>query len=170
MVLVREGKPGDAFGIAKVHVDSWQYAYRGLVKEEFLNNLSYEKTVQTWEKFFAQKKGDAFIFVASDSEKGLVGFISGGVSRDQEFSYEGEIYAIYVAPDWQGKGIGKRLLEQAKRYFKAKGKGSFYLWTLASSRSRRFYEACGGEWRHQKVGFIGGGEYELAGYVWGSNK
>lgn len=169
MVLIRTGNPGDTPGIARVHVDTWKYSYRGLINKEFLERISYEKAVQAWEKTFAQKNPESFIFVASDPVKGIVGFISGGLPRDKAFNYQGEIYAIYVLPYWQGRGIGGRLLSQALKYFRERGKNSFYLWTLASSKSRRFYETCNGKWKHQKVESFGREEYELAGYVWEIN-
>jgi len=163
---IREGKPGDAKEISRVHVDSWKFSYRGLVEEEFLKKLSYEKAVYSWEKIFAKKEPQNFIFVAEAFEKGLVGFTSGGLPRDEELGYEGEIYSIYVAPSWQGQGIGKSLLNKASSFFAEQEKKSFYLWTFASGKSRRFYEACGGQWKHQKEEVIGNRKYELTGYVW----
>ncbi|WP_310739799.1 hypothetical protein [Oceanobacillus alkalisoli] len=39
---IRRADSKDATGIAKVHVDSWRATYKGIIPEDFLNNLSYE--------------------------------------------------------------------------------------------------------------------------------
>ncbi len=166
MINIREGQRVDIREIARVHVNSWKSSFRGLIDEDFLQKLSLEKAIQSWEKIFAKKEVGHFIFVAEVFGKDLVGFISGGVPRDEELDYEREIYAIYVDPNWEGKGIGRKMLETVREAFQTGGVDSFYLWTLVGSKSRRFYEACGGKWEHQKTEIIGGKRYELAGYVW----
>lgn len=41
--IIREATLSDACGIAKVHVDTWRTAYKGIINDEFLNELSYDK-------------------------------------------------------------------------------------------------------------------------------
>jgi hypothetical protein len=37
---IRTAQEGDASGIAKVHVETWQIAHKGQAAEKLLNNLS----------------------------------------------------------------------------------------------------------------------------------
>jgi ribosomal protein S18 acetylase RimI-like enzyme len=54
----------------------------------------------------------------------------------------GEVYGLYVDPDWWGKGIGGELLTDATRALAEAGFESAILWTLAADElARRFYEA-----------------------------
>ncbi len=166
MVWIRRGKPGDKAAIARVHVDTWKYSYQGLVRQQFLESLSREKAVQTWQKIFAEKNPGQFIFVAEDQKEGIIGFISGGRSRDEESYCDAEIYALYIMPHWQGQGVGRKLMEKVKSFLKGQGLKSFYLWTLAAGKSRRFYENLGGKWIASKQEVIGEVEYPMVGYAW----
>ncbi|WP_259343698.1 hypothetical protein [Oceanobacillus picturae] len=45
---IRIAKPGDAAGIAKVHVDAWRTTYDGILPQEFLNRLDYGNRTNLW--------------------------------------------------------------------------------------------------------------------------
>ncbi|WP_338030297.1 hypothetical protein [Fervidibacillus albus] len=42
-MMIRKAVVEDAFGIAKVQVDSWHTTYKGIVSDDYLQQLSYEK-------------------------------------------------------------------------------------------------------------------------------
>src|SRR5918998_4172552 len=46
--VVREARPADAAGIARVHVDTWRTTYRGIVPDDHLDALSYEARERFW--------------------------------------------------------------------------------------------------------------------------
>ena len=51
-----------------------------------------------------------------------------------------------MQPDWQGRGVGRALLERLTSGLRALGYHSAILWTLRDRRAtRRFYEANGWE-------------------------
>ncbi len=166
MIWIRQGQPGDKEAIARVHVDTWRGSYRGLIRKHFLQSLSREKAVQTWQKIFAEKKQSQFIFVAEDQKEGIIGFVSGGGPRDEEISCDAEIYALYIKPRWQGQGVGRKLMEKVISFLQAQGLKSFYLWTLAAGKSHRFYESLGGQRIACKQEVIGEVEYPMVGYAW----
>jgi hypothetical protein len=47
-VKIRKAKEIDARGIAKVHVKTWRTTYKGIVSDQYLNNLSYHKREENW--------------------------------------------------------------------------------------------------------------------------
>ena len=56
----------------------------------------------------------------------------------------GEVYAIYVAPDWWSTGTGRLLLEAAMARLATAGYRRAVLWVLdTNTRARRFYEKAG---------------------------
>ena len=62
--------------------------------------------------------------------------------------YEGEkvaeIHEIVVHPDYQGKGIGARLIETALEYGKSRGRRISELWVgVTNERAKRFYKRLG---------------------------
>ena len=44
--IIREAHPNDGPGMAKVHVDTWRAAYRGILPDDFLDGLSYQATAE----------------------------------------------------------------------------------------------------------------------------
>ena len=43
---IREAKSEDAAAIAKVHVDSWQTTYQGLLPDNYIAQRSYQKRLK----------------------------------------------------------------------------------------------------------------------------
>jgi hypothetical protein len=48
-VNVRRARLQDAAAIARVHVDAWRSTYRGIVPDEHLDGMSYERSKRNWE-------------------------------------------------------------------------------------------------------------------------
>ncbi|HNH26830.1 MAG TPA: hypothetical protein PLR93_07410 [Anaerolineales bacterium] len=48
MVTIRKAVLKDASAIATVHVAAWKEAYRGIVADEVLNNLSIQRRTEQW--------------------------------------------------------------------------------------------------------------------------
>jgi hypothetical protein len=48
-LIVREAKVTDAEGIAKIHVETWQHAYREQLPDAFLDSLSIKEKQKFWE-------------------------------------------------------------------------------------------------------------------------
>lgn len=107
-IIYRKATIEDAKGIAKVNVDAWKESFCGVVNQEYLDALSYKKRTADFSKRFTDG-GFYRIFVAEKGSK-TVGFADFGTPRENENQYDAELYAIYVLPDYQGKGIGKKLL------------------------------------------------------------
>src|SRR5215217_423186 len=106
---VRPAEVNDAPQIAKVHVVTWQFAYRGQMPNAFLDSLSVEGRTNFWKETLSISNNLPVVWVAEENKK-IVGFCSVGISRDVDQSPEtGEVYAIYVDPNSMGKGIGSKL-------------------------------------------------------------
>ena len=57
----------------------------------------------------------------------------------------GEIYELYLRPECQGCGFGRRLFADARRHLGANGVDRVTVWALAdNSIALRFYRAMGG--------------------------
>ena len=121
-------------GKAFVHWKSWQEAYPGLIKKEYLDRLTIEKCEQ-----IAFNWQDS-LFVAKDEER-VIGFVGYG-DRGDESPGIGEIFCLYVLSEYYGTGVGRQLmeagLEQLKEY------PEICLWVLKENkRAIRFYRKCG---------------------------
>ncbi len=71
-----------------------------------------------------------------------------------------------MAGDWQGRGLGRRLLGGMFRAMAGDGLPDAYLWVLASNPSRFFYEAMGGERAAKRQEAFAGTLLDETAYAW----
>ena len=143
-MTIRAAGIADAAGIARVHVDAWRSTYRGIVPDSLLDGLSYEQRARTRREHLEKADPDCCSFVAVDGRAGIVGFSVAGPRRDGDAGYSGELYALYVLDEHQGKGLGKRLFLETVRWLSQRGHASLLTWVLERNPSRGFYPAMGG--------------------------
>ena len=96
-MLLRPAEPSDAIAVARVHVRSWQVAYRTLLPEDYLDQLRPEDRAQKYDF----RGGDPLRpqTIVADEGGVIQGFATTGPARDQQRAGSGELYAIYVDPD-----------------------------------------------------------------------
>ena len=119
-------------GKAYVHWKCWQETYPGLVSREYLDALTLEKTE---ERAFQWRDN---ILVAKDEER-VIGFVGYGKSSEAD---TGEVFALYVLPEFHGGGVGQRLMDAALERLAVYPR--LCLWVVkGNSRAIRFYEKNG---------------------------
>jgi len=135
MTAVRRATSIDARAIAEVHVATWRGAYAHVFPAQVLDALSVDEREQMWRQI---AWADAMGLFVAEEERGVVGFVNVGESRD--LPGEGELYAIYVHPDEWGSGAGASLLEAGREWLEQRYSTAI-LWVLEDNpRARRFYE------------------------------
>ena len=110
-----------------------------------------------------QEPRDVRIAVSPKGE--IVGFGSCGPNRGDRL-FAGEVFTLYVAPDWQNQGIGRRLLIAIFRRLVASGRNSAIVWVLRDNPSRFFYERLGARQVRRKALEVGGLAIEALAYGW----
>jgi len=140
--VLRRAKPADSAAIARVHVETWRAAYAGLVPDAYLVSMTEAGQTSSWRQTLRQGSGSNLVAEAPDGQ--VVGFGSCGRPRLGDLSFQGEVYALYVAIDWQGKGFGRQLLGALFSALRGTGVSNAYLWVLAGNPARFFYESMGG--------------------------
>ena len=140
-IKIRTANIGDAKGIASVHVRTWQCAYKGQITDSYLDSLSIEKKTKSWKKSFENPKKGVFPYVAVIDEN-VIGWCTTGVSRDKDLADEvGELYGIYVDPDYIGKGAGSLLMNKSLNKLKKEGYKKATLWVLdTNTKTIEWYE------------------------------
>ncbi len=167
-MIIRPAIHTDAPAIARVHVDTWRAAYRGMIPDDYLDSLSYDRRTDFWAQEISAPFSPFFVIVAQESETGpVVGFVNGGPLRSGHPGYEGELCALYVLPEAQGKGIGRKLVQACAQTFKDRGITSMLLWVIKDNApSRAFYEALGGQLLNEQQFELGGATLTEVGYGW----
>ena len=121
-------------GKAFVHWKCWQVTYPGLVSQAYLKKFTLE---------VSEERAKAWrdnILVAKDGYR-VIGFVGYG-HHGPEDPDTGEVYALYVLPEYQGMGVGRQLLDAALD--KLSAFPHLCLWAVkGNERAIRFYETCG---------------------------
>lgn len=163
-ISFREATVADCLAVAKVHVRAWKESFAGIVPQAFLDEMSVEKRVKTFEKRFAD---DSYkMYVAEVAGLGVVGFADFGEPRESVDTYEAELYAIYLLPEFQGEGVGGRLFRLGIEALVRSRKSSVYLLALEASPYRSFYEKMGGQVIKKKQVEIEGFMFDALVYGW----
>ena len=140
---IRQATSSDAKGIAQVHVTSWQSAYRGILPDDLLDNLSVQRSQNRWETILADPHSCVLVFEQNDQ---IIGFASLRASQNEDVDKKtvGEIGAIYLSPNEWRKGYGKRLHDAAIATLREQGFSEVTLWVLRDNqRAIEFYKKVG---------------------------
>jgi ribosomal protein S18 acetylase RimI-like enzyme len=150
MISIRRARPGDAVGIAAVHVAAWRSAYPGILPNDYLARLSVPRQAAHYDRAVRSGSG-VFVAVASgiDVPPGerprIVGFATAArVFMADPVLADGEIGTLYVLDDYRERGLGRRLIRAAGSYLAGAGCQSAFLWVLRENPSRWFYQRLGG--------------------------
>jgi ribosomal protein S18 acetylase RimI-like enzyme len=140
--MIRAAALSDVNEIARVHVNTWQAAYRGHMPDAVLDALDPSQRATMWAK--ALEQPTTLVLVATEAET-IVGFCSLLPSRDDDATPSvAEISAIYVEPASWRLGIGSALVDAAVESARERGFSEVTLWVLTSNTAARtFYEARG---------------------------
>lgn len=141
-VSIRAATPDDAEAISRVHIGTWQVAYRGQVTDAFLDGLGerLDGRIEWWRRRLAT---GATALVAEDAGR-VTGFVGFGRAEPPSDSALGEVFAIYVDPRYWDRGHGRALMDGVLAALRARGFAAAVLWVLGSNaRARRFYDRAG---------------------------
>jgi GNAT superfamily N-acetyltransferase len=141
-MLLRPAQPDDAIAVARVHVRSWQVAYRGLLPADYLDQLRPEDRAERYD-FATTDIQKPHTIVATEGNL-IRGFATTMPSRDPDLADYGELCAIYVDPEHWGHGIGAALMTAARARLFSLGFQNANLWVLAgNAHAERFYQIDG---------------------------
>lgn len=162
-ITIRPARPADARGIARIDVETWRAAYAGVLSAAYLVGLSERRREAGWRMVILREPRD--VRVAVDPAGAVFGFGSCGPSRGER-SFPGEVFTLYVAPDRQNRGIGRRLLIALFRRLAAARRDAAIVWVLRDNPGRFFYERLGGRQVSRKAIAVGGTAVEALAYGW----
>jgi GNAT superfamily N-acetyltransferase len=165
---IREAHQNDIAGIAKVRVDTWRATYKGIVPDDFIENLSYQSTAEGWQKAFWENRSPGVVlFVAENERKDIIGIAVCGPERGRDPVYQGEIYVLYVLPEFQNQGIGHQLVAACVQHLIHQlHVTTMLIWAFAESPYRRFYESLDGKLVRENAKEIGGRMIPEVGFGW----
>lgn len=127
----------DKMEISKIYEKSWKYAYKDIIPQEYLDSIPKGN----WVKKLDNPNRKTLVYI--DNGK-MIGTSSFGKSRFKQFDNWGEIFSIYLLPDYINKGYGKILMKSVVLELRKLGYDNIFLWCFEENiRARHFYEQFG---------------------------
>jgi ribosomal protein S18 acetylase RimI-like enzyme len=153
LITIRRALPGDAEQIAAVHDAAWREAYRGIIPGRELERLIARRGPDWWRAAVLQ--GSRLLVLSLHGAVG--GYVSYGRNRAPSLDFGGEIFELYLAPEYQGLGFGSRLFRAGRRDLADNGLNTMIVWTLSDNqRAIDFYKRLGGEPVRRASEYFGG--------------
>ncbi len=148
MVKTRKVKITDIPSIVSLNIRVWQSAYKGIIDQDFLDARTNgkENAIKRQEENF---NNSSYVAVVDNV---IVGYAAYGKERSGK-ELTGEIYAIYIDEEMQGKGIGRMLVERCIEDLCTYD--YLHIWALKDNPNKSFYISLGGKEISRKYLTIG---------------
>jgi ribosomal protein S18 acetylase RimI-like enzyme len=125
----------------------------------FFSPSEVKVAVELVEERLAKGPESGYLFTIAEHYGRLVGYCCYGPTPCTVASYD--LYWIAIHPDFQGRGLGRKLLNETERLIKSAGGGRIYADTsqrVQYASTRAFYEGCGYHLEAVLENFYGPGE------------
>lgn len=123
--------------ISGIYEKSWRQTYKGMLPSGYLRHIPEGNWADRINRFGARS-----MVAVSGGE--YIATISFGASHISQYEGLGEVFSLYVLPQYTGKGIGRRLMDRAVSELKSLGYSRIILFALDQNlAARRFYERYG---------------------------
>lgn len=138
---IRRADGRDAEAIADVHQQAWLGAYAGIIPHRALTRMVGRRGIQWWKGAIQRAANVLVVEIGGD----VVGYATLGRNRARQLSQQGEIYELYLKPEYQGIGLGSRLFSAARKQLAAHGLDGLVVWALEDNvNALSFYTGLGG--------------------------
>lgn len=160
---VRPAAPDDARALSQAHREAWHSSYSGLIPHQALTRMIERRGESWWRK---ATNGPATVLVV-DIGGVIAGYATLGLNRARGLPYDGEIYEIYMRPEYQGVGLGYTLFHECRRLLKSLGCRGLVVWCLEDCAvAAEFFRSNGGVDGVEGVEDFDGVNLKKLGFIW----
>lgn len=143
-IIIRKADIKDAEKIADIKIEGWQTAYRGIVDDNFLENMNREEEI-TKRKNNIQNGVNISVAEVDGEVVGFCLYRDYNENPEEYPNADCEITSLYVKSNLKRNGIGKKLFQYILGKLKKEGKKQMILGCFKENYpSRAFYEKMGG--------------------------
>ena len=165
-LIIREATLEDIPEVAKLHVDSWNKTYKGIIEQEHLDNMknNLDKRIERMKNEFNLRK---MIVVILDNE--IVAFSEFTLTNEfsKDLDIDCELCGLYVKNEYLGKGIGSKVFDYVKNIFVENNKKKMGLWCVKENNNAiNFYIRKGGTQVKEKPFTLAGKDYSELAFIY----
>ncbi len=160
---LRPAEERDCEALAAVHSAAWLGAYRGLLNGVELDRLIARRPPSWWSSALAKGVCIKVIDVGGET----AGYATYGTCRLPSLPAEGEIYELYLQPEHQGLGFGRKLFGAIRQDLAARNLNGLAVQVLTRNEpARNFYRALGGKLVSRSTYVSSGKAHGLSIFAW----
>jgi GNAT superfamily N-acetyltransferase len=143
-MALRRAVARDEPAIARLHADSWRTAYRGILRDDFLDDTVVANRRELWSTRFAEIGREDQLILVSEERGEIQAFACAFLDADPEWGTL--LDNLHVIPGLKRKGLGRRLMAAVAEYVRQHADHSrLHLWVYEqNTQARGFYERLGG--------------------------
>ena len=131
-MLIRNATVSDICSIAELYVSNHKSTYKGLVSEDYLNNLTIEKAKEKWSSYLEETKSRMWVAYDECAFLGFVASIPDATS--DEIWY---LDSLHICEPARGKGTGSSLIKTVGQYALARGYGKMSVCVVKGNDSAK---------------------------------
>jgi ribosomal protein S18 acetylase RimI-like enzyme len=142
-MTIRRATSADAETVGRIHVESWNVAYRGIMPDDVIARTDLAYRTAFWAERIADREWPVFLIEAHGEAVAFCQMIPTR-DADDDPTRVGHITSLHVLPQLRGRRYGHTLIEHVCAEFQRRGFAEVTLWVLEENRdARRFYEKHG---------------------------
>ncbi|MCD2441274.1 GNAT family N-acetyltransferase [Agromyces sp. SYSU K20354] len=140
LLNVRAARVADAAAMARVNVQSWQEAYRGLMRDEVLDDPELRGNRERfWTAVLTDERYRANRVAVAERDGEVIGIAMAASPQDSDAPWSVQLYVLYVVEVEHGSGAGAALLDAVLGW-----QESALLWVAdPNPRAQAFYRKHG---------------------------
>jgi ribosomal protein S18 acetylase RimI-like enzyme len=162
VISIRRAKSEDAAALSNVFDSAWREAYQGIIPAIALERMISRRGPRWWLSTISRGRP----IVVLDVAEAIAGYVSYGRCRDRSLPAEGEIDELYLAPEYQGLGFGKRLFNAVRNDLRDREAKRIAVWCLSDNeRACAFYQRMGGKRIAETTERLGGSNLGKTAYL-----
>lgn len=141
VIETRRAETTDAGSISTVHETAWRQAYTGMIPHKALDTMVRRRDADWWARAIRYSTRILVLEVMDE----IAGYATLGSNRISTLPQSGEVYELYLMPEYQGVGLGKRLFLAARQELARLGLTGCVVWVLEDNDPAiNFYRNAGG--------------------------
>lgn len=139
--MIRPLEEKDIEIVCDIVNENWKNVYAGYINPLLLNDDGCSKRICQLKSDFKTHRLSEYVW---EEQNQVSAMLSVGDTADTDIAEAFEIWRIYVAAQFQKKGIGKSLLDFAEQQAKIQGYKNIVIWAFKdNSRAVSFYQKSG---------------------------
>ena len=141
--MIRRAGLADAETVARIHVESWNVAYRGIMPDDVIASTDLAYRTIFWNERIADREWPVFLLEDNDRAVAFCQMIP-TKDPDDDPKRVGHITSLHVLPELRGHGYGLVLMDHVRNELRRRKFTELTLWVLErNQKARAFYERCG---------------------------